>query len=89
MIVWGGESNQLFVAPTRAEDTTLPLIVGQLPAPFNTPSARRSQTAVWTGTEMIIWGGHEIAITGTGGRYNPETNSWTNIGTNNAPSPRS
>jgi N-acetylneuraminic acid mutarotase len=38
--------------------------------------------AVWTGTEMIVWGG------GTGGRYNPVTDSWTAISATNAPTPR-
>jgi Glycosyl hydrolase family 99 len=43
-------------------------------------------TAVWTGSEMIVWGG--ITFTGTGGRYNPGTNSWTATSITNAPSAR-
>ena len=43
----------------------------------NTPSARIEHTAVWTGTEMIVWGGaSELAYENTGGRYNPATDSW-------------
>jgi N-acetylneuraminic acid mutarotase len=53
------------------------------------PAAREEHTAVWTGTEMIVWGG--LAVTGslnTGGRYNPSTDSWTATSTTNAPSAR-
>src|SRR5678815_2841470 len=32
---------------------------------------RRDHTAVWTGTEMIIWGGQGTQAEGTGARYNP------------------
>ena len=42
-------------------------------------------TAVWTGTEMVVWGG--VTITGgihlnTGGRYNPANDTWTPTATN-------
>jgi N-acetylneuraminic acid mutarotase len=39
------------------------------------PSGRGDHTAVWTGSEMIVWGGLPTGI--TGGRYNPSTNSWS------------
>ncbi|HSN77403.1 MAG TPA: hypothetical protein VL334_20220 [Anaerolineae bacterium] len=36
------------------------------------PSSRLYHTAVWTGSEMIIWGGQtEVDQTNTGGRYDP------------------
>jgi N-acetylneuraminic acid mutarotase len=35
----------------------------------NAPGARYVHTAVWIGTEMIIWGGY--SFTNTGGRYYP------------------
>ena len=46
------------------------------------PSARAAHTAVWTGSEMIVWGGAGLfggmsTSFNTGGRYNPSTNSWT------------
>jgi N-acetylneuraminic acid mutarotase len=50
----------------------------------NAPAARQSPTAVWTGSEMIIWSGG----LNTGGRYNPATDSWLATTTTNAPSPR-
>jgi N-acetylneuraminic acid mutarotase len=55
----------------------------------NAPEAREGQTAVWTGTEMIVWGGFDgITRFNTGGRYNPSTDSWTATTTTNAPSGR-
>ena len=52
----------------------------------NAPSARMSHTAVWTGVEMIVWGGGgKFQDFDTGSRYNPTSDSWTNI---SAPSER-
>src|SRR5206468_4697199 len=56
----------------------------------NAPTGRYDHTAVWTGTEMIVWGGNHTSVIGmnTGGRYNPSTDSLTATSTNNAPSAR-
>jgi hypothetical protein len=55
----------------------------------NAPTAR-SAPAVWTGSEMIVWGGYDGSSNGsnTGGRYNPSTDSWTATSTTNAPAAR-
>jgi N-acetylneuraminic acid mutarotase len=57
---------------------------------INAPSARAGHTAVWTGNEMIVWGGVDFdgIHLNTGGRYNPTTDSWTATSTTNAPSAR-
>ena len=56
----------------------------------NAPSPRDSHTAIWTGTEMIVWGGTSLAGEfNTGGRYNPATDNWTTITVANAPTARS
>jgi N-acetylneuraminic acid mutarotase len=56
---------------------------------INAPSARNDHAAVWTGTEMIVWGGFSGTTNlNTGGRYNPSTDSWTATSTTNAPSGR-
>ena len=57
---------------------------------INAPTARDLHTAVWTGTEMIVWGGiiDPINYTNTGGKYNPSTDSWTATNTTNAPTGR-
>ncbi len=53
------------------------------------PTAREEQSAVWTGSEMIVWGGlANSTVLNTGKRYNPSTNSWTPTSTTNAPSER-
>ncbi len=49
------------------------------------PDARFGHTAVWTGTEMIVWGGSNSVVTNTGARYNPSTDSWTATSDSNAP----
>src|SRR5207302_9800738 len=56
----------------------------------NAPDGRDLHTAVWTGSEMIVWGGESdsFCCSDTGGRYNPITNSWTTTSTVNAPSLR-
>src|ERR1041384_328073 len=51
----------------------------------NAPEARDSHTAVWTGSEMIIWGGFFF---NTGGRYDPNTDSWMPTSVTNAPTAR-
>ena len=55
----------------------------------NVPAARSNHTAVWTGSEMIVWGGvGSNFFNNTGGRYNPSTDSWTATSTTNAPAAR-
>jgi N-acetylneuraminic acid mutarotase len=56
----------------------------------NAPEARRAHTAVWTGSEMIVWGGEtptNIDLN-TGGRYDPHTDEWTATSTTGAPTGR-
>jgi N-acetylneuraminic acid mutarotase len=58
---------------------------------LNAPDVRRSHTAVWTGSEMIVWGGFNNSppyVLSTGGRYNPATDSWTATTTTKAPAGR-
>ena len=65
------------------------LTIGQQLAPSTRPSARYRHTAVWTGSEMIIWGGYGNGTgLNTGGRYDPTTDSWTATSTANAPAAR-
>ncbi len=53
------------------------------------PSGRFSHAAVWTGTLMVVWGGHDSSTApNTGGRYDPATDSWTPTSTVGAPSGR-
>ena len=54
----------------------------------NAPTGRFFHTAIWTGREMIVWGGYDGSSLNTGGRYNPDTDNWSSISTFNAPSNR-
>src|SRR5215208_5450483 len=56
----------------------------------NAPTARAWHTAVWTGSEMIVWGGVDnvVGYSNSGGRYDPSTDSWTATSTTNAPTGR-
>jgi hypothetical protein len=56
----------------------------------NVAPGRVHNTAVWSGSEMIVWGGVDETFndSNTGGRYNPSTDSWLATNLNNAPSPR-
>src|SRR5205807_3952314 len=55
----------------------------------NAPAGRNSHTAVWTGSEMIVWSGYGGSYFSTGGRYNPTADSWTATSTTNSPAGRS
>jgi len=57
----------------------------------NAPIPRVEQCALWTGAEMIAWGGSTLDAdpVGIGGKYNPETNSWKPMTSENEPAGRS
>ncbi len=52
--------------------------------------ARSEHTALWAGTEMVVWGGKDAAAAAmaTGGIYNPSADTWSAVATLNAPSAR-
>ncbi len=54
------------------------------------PSQRSLHTAVWTGTELIVWGGQslETGALGDGARYDPVAASWRPVSSVGAPSAR-
>jgi N-acetylneuraminic acid mutarotase len=84
MIVWGGSdlnSGGKYEPSTDSWTAT---------SMVNAPQGRSGHTAIWTGSEMIIWGGSFdiYEVLNTGGRYNPNTDSWTPTSTTNAPSAR-
>jgi N-acetylneuraminic acid mutarotase len=55
----------------------------------NAPSARSNHTAIWTSTEMIIWGGDPVSTANEVFRYNLATDSWASISNlTNAPTAR-
>ncbi len=86
MIVWGGTGADY--AQLKSGGRYDPLTNNWRPTSTgaNVPSWRSGHTAVWTGSEMIVWGGYDGGITNldTGGRYNPSTDAWaaTSTGAN-------
>jgi N-acetylneuraminic acid mutarotase len=57
----------------------------------NAPEARWYHGAVWTGKEMIVWGGARAMTSDdleTGGRYDPQTDTWKSLNTTGAPNKR-
>ena len=78
MIIWGGEGDP-FVGPQYGGGSYVPLITGGRYDPSTdswaatttsgSPIGRRGPTVVWTGSEMIIWGGETPGASSSGGRY--------------------
>src|SRR5438132_14361141 len=87
MNVWGGKDSGLNPLNTggRYNPGTNTWIATST---TNAPAARDYHTVVWTGSEMIAWGGGGNGVLNTGGRYNPRTDSWTATNTTNAPDGR-
>src|SRR5205814_4076704 len=87
-----GTSNPIFVVPEGPSPTPNPSDTWTPTSLTNAPDGRDSHTAVWTGSEMIVWGGCTGPFCSnpinTGGRYNPSTDGWTATSTTNAPSAR-
>ena len=90
MIVWGGFRSVSFFTPFNTGGRYDPSTDNwTTTSTTNAPAGRSGHTAVWTGSEMIIWGGFNGSNNlGTGGRYNPGTDSWTATSATNAPTPR-
>gem|GEM_PF-821369 len=85
VIVWGGASNNtIFNNGGRYNPAADAWVAAST---TNAPLARLYHTAVWTGSEMVVWGGYGCGgncVLNTGGRYNPNTDSWTPTSTTNA-----
>lgn len=70
------------LAPSGSGDWTFSTIV-------NAPMGTLGSAAVWTGNEMIVWGGQlSSSITNGGARYSPSTDTWVSISTVGAPTAR-
>ena len=55
------------------------------------PTARYQHSTIWTGQELIVWGGNLSAsiYSASGGRYQPGTDQWTTVSSIDAPEARS
>ena len=56
---------------------------------FSPPPLWDNHTAVWTGSDVIIWGGHDgYKYLDSGAIYNPANDSWKTCSSQNAPTAR-
>jgi N-acetylneuraminic acid mutarotase len=85
MIVWGGFATSTYAALNTggrydpSSDSWTPTSTA------SAPGGRHGHTAVWTGNEMIVWGGRANGSFDTGGRYVPSTDTWYPTSTLGAP----
>jgi N-acetylneuraminic acid mutarotase len=93
MIVWGGYNG------TAAANTGGRYNVGAnawTPTPTSgAPDGRYGHGAIWTGSEMIVWGGQSSSSTTSavtffndGSGFNPSANTWTRLTASGAPAAR-
>ncbi|MCL4544117.1 MAG: hypothetical protein M1118_05890 [Chloroflexi bacterium] len=92
MLIWGGQTVSQIPAwipqdtggrYNPATNTWQPI------ASTGAPGPRYGHTAVWTGSEMLIWGGKDAkGYLGDGAAYDPRTNTWRPLPMAGAPSPR-
>jgi ankyrin repeat protein/N-acetylneuraminic acid mutarotase len=101
MIVWGGFGGRLGNNTNRSDGSRYDPTanVWKPMSNQNAPEARFDFSAVWSGKEMLVWGGYTDSQSrysgayapghlNTGGRYHPSNDSWKSISTKSAPSKR-
>lgn len=95
VIIWGGIAETTSLNDGAIYDITLDKWTNI--STVGAPEARTGSSCVWTGSEMIIWGGDttytvdyltKYILVNSGKKYNPTTNTWKSISPNNAPSRR-
>lgn len=93
MIIWGGHDGTVEVN-TGGEYTPAPTTGSwtSTDTGTNLPDARKEHSAVWTGTQMIIWGGFNATNDelNTGSKYTPGAGPtyWADVTTTGAPGER-
>ena len=90
MVIFGGTSDGVnAMSDMYTYDPSLNTWTGPLSPTGTPPTPRWSHTAVWTGSNMIVWGGYEPAKTNTGAIYDPMGNIWVgSTQTTSAPAAR-
>jgi N-acetylneuraminic acid mutarotase len=92
MIVWGGETGNSNYAtnygrynPSANEGNGAWVTLDS----NSGPAARADHKAIWTGSEMIVYGGFNVDnLLLSNGRYNPTMGLWTGVSTTGAPKAR-
>ncbi|MFC1669546.1 Ig-like domain-containing protein [Spirochaetota bacterium] len=91
MIIWGGAYSNGTRWVSLADGAKYNPVTNTWTAisTLNDPGARVNHSVVWTGTEMIIWGGGgDGPPLNTGAKYDPDSDTWTAISSTNAPAAR-
>jgi len=91
MIVWGGYVGVGLTRFNTGGIYDLATDTWTATSTAGAPSARDGHTAVWTGSQVIAWGGASgpgVTPVKTGGIYDPATDTWTPTSTVGAPSAR-
>ncbi|MCR4316060.1 MAG: caspase family protein [Planctomycetes bacterium] len=97
--VWTGTEMIVFSGKTGIEDSTMvpdgwaynpSTDVWRRITAVGAPSPRDNHSAVWTGTEMIVFGGggDDGFVKYDGGIYNPSSDSWSSLNVLNVPAGR-
>jgi hypothetical protein len=90
-LIWGGQIDGIYF---NNDGRSYPPVTDSWSGLVNVapvPEPRTDHSAVWTGVEMIVWGGRTSSgFLATGGRYVPAENRWhaTGVATSGAPAAR-
>ncbi len=79
MLVWGGRSGACapcFQSDGAAYDLRSDTWTPMAPSPLG---GRAGTRAVWTGRDMLIWGGADTSAQADGALYNPVTDAWAGL----------
>ena len=90
MIVWGGRNSSNGVSVTNSGAAYIPATDSWVALPTDgAPAARNAHRAVWTGTDVVVFGGLGASgLAPGGGRYRPVAGTWLPMSTVSAPSNR-
>jgi hypothetical protein len=85
LLVWGGGDSHQGGQPAYSDGAAYNPATGTWRTlPIAPVPARLGAASVWTGTEMLVWGGSDCQGCGSpavdgGAAYNPETNRWRKL----------
>lgn len=97
MIVWSGFGANSTSLPSSGAIYSPVTDSWRTMSSAGAPEGRTNATAIWTGTELIVWGGYAQGpvggtpgpALGNGARYNPATDTWQPMAVTNGPGARS
>ena len=88
MLVWGGSTGAFDDSGGSYDPSGFGTWTPTGQSPGGPYVKRYDHTAVWTGAELILWGGHALDGISSGGRFDPATDSWSATSPAFAPLPR-